>query len=217
MLYPNLQSLLLLFALTSGILCAGCTAKTAQSPAASNADPSSFDAVYAVCTDMSHLIPANAGPEFLPQSVASEVRETWDGRGRLRTESLSTHGNAYTVIDYTKGISSDVEHDRHVIRQRKITYTPLLTRETIAENKDCTPVGTKTIAAHSTHGWRKETPKGAITVWIADDLNCPVESNSELPQGYTSSRILKRFNGRTVDPALFELPKDYRVQEYVVP
>jgi hypothetical protein len=139
-----------------------------------------------------------------------------DGNGHLRMEALEpvTQKNLVSLIDYQKQTIFTIVDNHKVVLMaplRDDDAHPIVDDVTAALHK-ATNLGSETIDGHPCQGWQYLTGNIVTTLWLGKDTGWIVDSQSAAQNGILKLHLLS-YKAGNQDPALFALPKDYRVME----
>jgi len=154
----------------------------------------SFDAAY-----------VTSGP-----SGGSKLRMLSDGKGHMRTET-STNGQTYvTIMDYPANQATTLMAAQKMAMKVTLKDSPEVHDAASAKKNNAKSLGSKVVNGHPCHGWEYVIPGGKSQVWIGDDINYLVKSETTTAQG-KMGMDLKSFAKATPGADQFAVPASYKL------
>jgi len=143
------------------------------------------------------------------------MRMCSDGKGRMRTETVTPGARVVTISDYPNLVSITILDAQKMAIKSKLTADSYQGSESAdMKKKGAKDIGNKVVAGHPCHGWEYNQPatKTVTQVWIGNDIDWLVQSNTQLPNG-KSVMTLKSFAAKAPDASLFSMtvPAGYKV------
>jgi hypothetical protein len=154
-----------------------------------------FDATY-----------VTAGP-----AGSSTVRMVSDGKGHMRTETITMGQKMVSILDYPGKVAITL-----IEAQKMAMKTPLKPGTDVhdtesAKKANAKSLGARVVNGHPSHGWEYQIPGGGISeVWTGDDINYLVKSITNTPQGKMTME-LKEFKKSAPGPEAFQIPAGYKM------
>jgi hypothetical protein len=150
-----------------------------------------------------------------PGGSATTIHMISDGKGHLRNETTTNGTKMVSITDFPNHCVYTVLDAQKVVMKmpmRSSGQADIHDNES-ARKANATPLGSKIIAGHPCHGWAARTEAGTNNLWIGDDIDHMVRSESKFKTGQTATMELKSWDKSTPSPSLFQAPAGYKVTQ----
>jgi outer membrane lipoprotein-sorting protein len=150
------------------------------------------------------------------QMGTSTMRMISDGKGHMRTETTTSGMKSVTITDWPNHCQLTILDPQKMVMkmQLKSSGQSDIHDAESAKKSNATSLGTTTIAGHPCHGWKSTNAVGTTELWIGDDINYMVRSETILKTGGQKvTTELKNWSKATPSADQFKAPANYKVTE----
>ena len=152
-----------------------------------------YDAVYELSS------PAGKG----------SMHQMSDGKGHLRTETVQGGQKIVSILDFPGKVAITLIDAQKMIMKQPMTPAQADTADLDKQKKTSKEIGSKVIDSHPCHGYESKTGSIVSQIWIGDDIQNLVRSESSTPQG-KSSMTLKSYSKNAPAADLLAVPAGYK-------
>jgi hypothetical protein len=142
----------------------------------------------------------------------STMRMGSNGKGLMFVQSMgkSKTMDTTSITDYpNKVVITVIPASKMIMRTPMTTTQPVITDVQSAQKQGAKSLGAKTVDGHPCHGFESST-KGIISqVWIGDDIQHMVHSDTTGPN-FKSSMSLKTWSDKAPSADAFKTPAGYK-------